>query len=277
MKKFYSIVMAIACFMSAQAQTNVIEINNLTVPADNFKDYTSLLGMFQVLGMNDDYQVLYTVSTFQMVGSYTMADMYSDYKPQVYVAAEDKVYSAEDADLTVTAINGGYNFDGHIMAEGKTFHINMSYVHEAETIEVEVADFSLTDLSMMGEQMIYMGSADNSTELMLLIYATALENGKTYTFVDMDASSSMLGYNGNFLGIADGSTFTYTESDEGKKYEATIVSTTGDVFHFVWVDDATGIGELKVTKATTVKRIVDGQVVIEKDGHMFNINGQMIK
>lgn len=193
MKKIYTILLALVCMMSAQAQTNVIEINNLTVPGDHFKDYTSLLGMFQVLGLNDDYQVLYTVNTTQMEGSYTMADMYSDYKPQVYVAAEDKVYTAEDADLTVTAIKGGYNFDGHVMAEGKTFHINMSYVHEAETIEVDVANFSLTNLSMMGEQMIYMGSADNSTELMLLIYATALESGKTYTYEDMDAGSSMLG------------------------------------------------------------------------------------
>lgn len=276
MKKIYSLLMAIACFMSATAQTDIIEVNNLTISDDNFKDYTGLLGMFQVVGISDDFQAMFTVSSFQMEGSYTNDDMYADYKPQVYVAAEQKVYNAESADLTVTAIANGYSFDGHIMAEGKTFHITMSYVHEAETIEVEVADFSLTDLSMMGEQMIYMGSNDG-TELMLLVYATALESGKTYTFAEMDASSSMLGYNGNFLGIAEGSTFTYTEDSEGNKYDATIVATTGDVFHFVYVENETGISDVKVTKTAPVKRIVDGQVVIEANGHVYNINGEMIK
>ena len=81
MKKIYSLLMAIACFMSATAQTDIIEVNNLTISDDNFKDYTGLLGMFQVVGISDDFQAMFTVSSFQMEGSYTNDDMYADYKP----------------------------------------------------------------------------------------------------------------------------------------------------------------------------------------------------
>lgn len=281
MKHLFSVLLlALAVSMPSQAAvTDVIEINDLEVSKDNLIDYTQILGLFQVVGVSADYQVLYTVDAPQVVGTYGWEDMDPDYPVSLYIAAEDQVHNAIDADLTVNRSSNGYTFDGHMtIADGRMFHITMNYVmEEAQEYYYDVTSFSIDDLwAVMGAQMIYMTNEDNSAELMLMISDSEIVSGYTYGYNQFDLTMSMLMVDNNFIAIAGGD-FTYTQMAGGEMATANITDAEGNIYHFNYENMPTGIDELKVGADKPVKRLVNGQVVIENNGILYNIMGQPVK
>ncbi len=153
--------------------------------------------------------------------------------------------------------------------------------------EVVATKMSFTPYNSSYGDVIYeLSNAAGDTIITFDIYVYADEvtdviEGKTYTMEQMETSSTYtyVQTSDGKIGLKQVSFVKTVDSDNLVHIEATIVDNKVNVFHVVYDEEKEAPTAVEAANAEvkSVKRIVNGQVVIEKNGVRYNLLGTEIK
>ena len=257
------------------------EINVTIASGLQYTDAVATSGWWQILGENDDYFITLSNGNdiTEAAGTYTVDDLDADYSWMVDLATEDtisftagSVVLAVDAQGVVTVVGKLTGNDGNVYA------INLTYVEpKAETtVVINIPDAELDDSYASYGLYGVAGTSANNEYVQLYIWADEFagdfteEDLDTYYFgsgvIDAAGTQSIYSAVINVVANADGS---YVITADLLCYNNTLYKVTMTV--------PAGDGVENVNAAVkAIKRLVNGTVVIEKNGKAFNVNGAQL-
>lgn len=261
------------------AQEIEITVSSITTPGSViWTDYVAEDGWWQITASNEDYYVsLSNISTTEVPGVYTMEDLDADYSV-VYVG-ETKISLVSGSVTIAVAENGTITAVGEFVgSDGNTYKLNFTYVEpKAEnTVNVSIANAELADyletLSMFGVA----GTDVNGVFVQLYLGSTTIAGEYTEEDLNPRYSGIMIGeetipiYTAaiKIVANADGS---YTLTADILCYNNTLYKVTMTI-----PVQGEGIDEVNAAKKAT-KSLINGQLVIEKNGVRYNAQGAVIR
>lgn len=275
-------------FIKPQAQAQeTITATNMTINTDYYAWYG--IGNFKASDENNAIELTINIKGLgaAMAGEYVAGvDFNGTITP---VGGEEaEIYSGK---VTIAvAENGDVKLTGKVLAVNLTeYTLDLTYIKPApQTHDVTIATATGEYQSSYGRVRYTLNSDDANYRFFFSIYlpdgAEDVELGATYTFAADMRSNTNTSYgmltDGSFTYIdyADAS-FTKSIVDKHEHIEATILDVDGNTWNLSY----TGTEEIKTAldntnaSAKATKRIVNGQVVIEKNGVFYNILGTEIK
>ena len=249
-----------------------------------FNDYVAAAGWWQIYGDNEQYSVsISNVATTQAEGTYTIADLDLDYTYIGVINGTDTTYiSFVDGSVTLSiSAEGDVTVAGTLVGEdGNNYILNLVFVcpKPTVTVDVNIAEGMLDDVYAAYGLYTVAGMDENSILVQFSIWAMQGFQG--------DFDETDLDYVNVGSGIMDGdemveiykAAITVTPGNGGDyTVTATVLGYNNKQYNITMYIPATeGIEDVEaVVKA--IKSIVNGQVVVEKAGKTFNMNGQVIR
>lgn len=191
----------------------------------------------------------------------------------------------DEIDIYSGSINIAYN-SGIIVVTGKVLAMN----NVEYTLNLTFKP-SINDLTMTASESSYTASTSTvryklSNDTYTFIFRINLpegqedvEAGKSYSFTeDMGGNTNgSYGYDTeyNFIDYAE-ATFVKNVTADQIEIKATVVDLTGNIWNLTYTEKAEGINNTNAAVKTT-KRLVNGQLVIEKNGVKYNVTGTVLK
>lgn len=260
------------------SQNIEITISSITTPgAVIWTDAVAAEGWWQIQAENEDYYVsLSNISTTEVPGVYTVADLDADYTA-IYAGETEialvsgSVTLAVAADGTITAVG---EFVG---SDGNTYLINLTYIEpKAETtVTVTIPNGELSDYIETNGLFGVSGEDANGIYVQLYIESDAIAG--EYTEAD---------FNVRYTGLMEGettiqifsATVTVVANEDGSYTVTATLLCYNNTLYNVTMTIPAGEGIDNVDAAVkAIKSIVNGQVVIEKAGKSYNMNGAVIR
>ena len=233
-------------------------------------------GWWQIQAENDDYYVsLSNVSTTEVPGVYTVADLDPDYS-MIYVGETEitlvsgSVTIAVAADGTITAIGEFVGSDGNI------YKLNLTYVEpKAETtVEVTIADGELADyIESMG---LFGVSGTDANGVYVQLFFEADEIAGEYTEEDFNTQYTGIMVGEETVSIYSATITIVANADGSYTVTAALLCYNNTLYNVTMTIPATGIDNVDAA-VKTIKSIVNGQLIIEKNGVRYNANGQVVR
>ena len=263
----------------APAETITIDIESEV----NYVDYVAVAGWWQFMVENDEYEIsISNVSTTQAAGTYTIADLDADYS-YVFIKADSTEVHFVDGSLELTeGEDGSCTIEGTLTGDdGNIYNIKLVFrIPTPETtVNVEIPEWALVDASeyygfagyiLAGE------TADKSIYVQLVIPGNNPLG--TFTYDDLYAGGTGIQIGEDYQSIYSIDltvTAGGTAGEERAFITADILCLNNTLYH---VTTLVGEGVDAIEAAEqAVKAIVNGQVVIEKAGKSYNMNGQVIR
>ena len=248
-----------------------------------YTDYVELQGWWQFMAENDEYEIsLSNVSTTQAAGVYTVADMDQDYT-YIYIKATEETITFVDGEFTLTeAEDGSRTIEGVMTgSDGNIYNIKLVFViPTAETtVNVEIPEWGIVDASEyygFAGYIFYGETADKSIYVQLVIPGSNPLG--TFTYDDLYAGGTGIEVAGDYQSIYSIDltvTAGGTAGEERAFITADILCFDNTLYH---VTTLVGEGVDNIDAAVkAIKSIVNGQVVIEKTGKTYNMNGAVIR
>ena len=192
---------------------------------------------------------------------------------------ETEIYSGSI--VIAVAENGDVTLTGTVLgANNIEYTLNLKYIKpEAIVNNIEITAVDITQGS--GFVRYTLSNADYYFFFKIsLASGEDVESGKTYTFADDMGADTYTSYgmdkSYNYIDYAS-ATFVKTVSASQIKIEVSIVDVDGNTWNLTYTEPVpTAVDAIKAEN-NAVKRIVNGQVVIEKNGVFYNILGTEIK
>ena len=277
-----------AAVTPVEGDTIDVTISSITTPgALVWTDAVASEGWWQMMGGNENYEFsLSNVSTTETAGVYTIDDLDSDYSYITVMTATDTtdVYFVDGSVTVAISETGVVTIVGALVGDdGNTYNFDLTYVDpKAEkTVNVTISDGNLYDVyASSGLYAVYGTADDNTAYVQLGIWANTFSGN--FTEEDLD-----LQYIGSYVQDATGYNQIYTAAitvtpgnGEG------VYSITADLLCYnntlykvtMKIGAAQGEGVDNVDAAVeAIKRLVNGNVVIEKAGKAYNMNGAVVR
>ena len=250
-----------------------------------YEDYVATDGWWQIFGSDEHYAVsVSNVSTTQAEGTYTIADLDADY---TYLAIFNGTDTTEisfvdgSVTLSIDAQTGNVTVAGTLVGnDGKSYNLNLQFIVPTpqETVNVNIQNAQLVDYyAGYGLYGVY-GTDANGVYVQLAIWAEQGFQGQ-FTEEDLDMK-----YIGSGLMIGDEQVDIYTAAitvtpGNGGDYTitATLLCYNNKQYNVTMYVPATQGIEGVDAAVKAIKRLVNGQVVIEKNNKFYNINGAVIR
>ena len=255
------------------AETITIDIESEV----NYVDYVAVAGWWQFMVENDEYEIsISNVSTTQAAGTYTIADLDADYS-YVFIKADSTEVHFVDGSLELTeGEDGSRTIEGTLTGDdGNIYNIKLVFrIPTAETIvNVEIPEWGVVDAAgyygVTGT--IFYGEAADGTYIQFVV----LGNNPigTFTYDDMYvAGIEVAGKNKPIYSM----NVTVNASDAMRAIITMDILCVNNTLYHVTTTIGEGINNVE-DAVKAIKSIVNGQVVIEKAGKTFNMNGQVIR
>ena len=208
-----------------------------------------------------------------------------------YVAGKDfngtitPAGTEDEIDIYSGSINVAYN-SGIIVVTGKLLAMN----NVEYTLNLTFKP-SINDLTMTASESSYTASTSTvryklTNDTYTFVFKINLpegqedvEAGKSYSFTeDMGGdTNASYGYDAeyNFIDYAEAAFVKNVTADQ-MEIKATVVDLTGNIWNLTYTEKAEGINNTNAAVKTT-KRLVNGQLVIEKNGVKYNVTGTVLK
>ena len=256
--------------------------DTITIDIESEVVYTDMVaaqGWWQFMAENDEYEIsLSNVSTTQAAGVYTVADLDQDYTYIEIKATETEVHFV-DGSLTLTEGEDGSRTIEGVMTgnDGNIYNIKLVFrIPTAETtVNVEISNWGIADASQYygWAGYIFYGEAADGTYVQIVIPGTNPVG--QFTYDDVYAGGTGIEVGGDYQNIYS-MNVTVNVSDAGRAIiTADILCYNNTLYH---VTTIVGEGVDNIDAAVkAIKRIVNGQVVIEKAGKTYNMNGAVIR
>ena len=236
-----------------------------------YNDYIASDGYWEFRVENNMYDIYIScLETTQAAGVYTVADLDPDWS-YIKIKSPYKKVTFVEANLTLTETNNSHSLEGTITGnDGKIYVIRLySGVPSAQTtVNVVIPTWTIYD----GQQRIGIPST---------IY-TGMSDDGIYVQITIDGENTI----GSFtlancvrsdtdLEVANTAKSIYSLYSAGvMNITADILCTNNTLYHVTTTAPPvqTGVGNVNAAKKAT-KRLINDQVVIEKDGKMYDTNG----
>ena len=250
-----------------------------------FSNYVGSEGWWQIYGEDGKFDIsVSNVSTTQAEGTYTIADLDMDYTYLGIINGTDTSYiSFMSGAVTLSfAENGDVTVAGQLVGDDDNiYNLNLYFVcpKAQTTVTVNIQEGVFYDEYAEMDLYAVYGEDENHVYVQLALWA---ENGFQGTFTDLDLDYQLID--------------TYIEDGEEypEIYTATITVTPGNGYDYTVTADAlcynnklykitmyipaTGQGIEGLDAAVkALKRIVNGQLVIEKAGKKYSVIGAEIR
>ena len=275
-----------AIFVSLAKKETVLTGDTINVTMSEglrFYDNVAGEGWWELYGSDDKYVIeLSNVSTEQIAGVYTIDDLDPEYAYIGVINGEDTTYvNFVDGAITLAVTNDGVTAVGALVGEdGNVYSLNLTYVIPTakETVNVVIAEGTLYDeLADYGLYAVY-GEDENKVYVQLAIWA---ENGFEGNFTEEDLDSRNIG-----SGINDGeepveiysAAITVTPGNGGDyNITADLLGYNSKLYKVsMYIGPEQGIEDVDAA-VKAIKSLINGNVVIEKKGVKYNVNGAVIR
>lgn len=256
--------------------------DTITIDIESEVVYTDMVaaqGWWQFMAENDEYEIsISNISTTQAAGVYTVADLDADYT-YVFIKADSTEVHFVDGSLTLTEGEDGSRMIEGVMTgdDGNIYNIKLVFrIPTAETtVNVEIPEWGVYDGSEYYgiASYVFAGEAADSTYVQIVIPGTNPVG--QFTYDDVYARGTGIEVGGEYKAIYS-MNITINVSDAGRAIiTADILCYNNTLYH---VTTIVGEGVDNIDAAVkAIKRIVNGQVVIEKAGKTYNMNGAVIR
>ena len=192
---------------------------------------------------------------------------------------ETEIYSGSI--VIAVAENGDVTLTGTVLgANNIEYTLNLKYIKpEAIVNNIEI---TAVDITKGNNYVRYTLSNADYYFFFTISLASGedVESGKTYTFADDMGADTYTSYgmdkSYNYIDYAS-ATFVKTVSASQIKIEVSIVDVDGNTWNLTYTEPVPTAVDAINAENNAVKRIVNGQVVIEKNGVFYNILGTEIK
>ena len=260
-----------------------VTISSLTNPGQVlYADVIASSGYWDIYAFNDQYQIeISNISTTEAAGTYTIDDLDADFTYIVPAEGDTVHFTAGQVVLSIT--DGVVNVAGQLTGDDNNiYNVNLTYKDPSaeQTVNVNIPKGVLYDgYATYGLYAVY-GFAEDSTYVQLAIWA---EQGFQGEFTEDDLDNK---YVGSGLKDAAGNTQqiyaaaitvtpgaiegAYTITADLLCYNNTLYKVT------MKIGEEQGIDNVDAA-VKAIKRLVNGQVVIEKNNKFYNINGAVIR
>lgn len=266
-------------FLKPQATAQeTISSNDLTINADYF-DWLGVIA-FEASDANNaiNLNVNANGKGAQMAGAYVAGTNFNGTVTPTD-GIETEIYSGSI--VIAVAENGDVTLTGTVLgANTIEYTLNLKYIKPEPIVNnIEITEVDITKRS--GSVRYILSNADYDFYFAInLASGEDVESGKTYTFADdMGAntnSSFGMDKSHNYIDYAS-ATFVKTVSASQIKIEVSIVDVDGNTWNLTYTEPVPTAVDAINAENNAVKRIVNGQVVIEKNGVFYNILGTEIK
>jgi len=251
-----------------------------------FTDAVEEEGWWQVRAMNDHYFITLSNAgeVAAVAGTYTAAQLDEEYSYVNDLTEEigedgytDITFTAGSVTVAV-AQDGKVSFVGTLTgSDGKTYKINIVYADPKPettvnfTAEGEIEDY----IESMGGFVV--GALKDNVYVQVFIYSDQIAGEYTVEDLDLQYSYIQLG-EGEYAEIYSATIKVVANADGSYTITADVLC-YGDVLYKITVtipgeptaiDNATIAGKIR-------KAIINGNVVIEKDNTLYNVNGAIVR
>lgn len=266
-----------------EGDTIDVTINAITTPgALVWTDAVASAGWWQIMGTTENYEFsLSNVSTTETAGVYTIDDLDPDYSYITVMTATDTTdVTFVDGSVTVAVANDGtVTIVGALVGDdGNVYNFNLTYVEpKAERVaNVTISNGNLYDgYASAGLYAVYGTADDNTAYVQLAIWAKAGFDGD-FTEEDLDFQ-----YVGSGVRDADGSHSIFSavinvlpgEGEGVYSIMADLLCYNNTLYKVSMSIGKTEGYENVDAAVKAIKRLVNGNVVIEKAGKKYNVNG----
>lgn len=226
---------------------------------------------------NEMYEIdIVSDITTQVAGVYTLADLDLEWS-SIIIKSPYKKVTFVAANLTLTETNTSHTLEGTITGnDGIIYQIRLfSGVPTAQTtVNVVIPSWTFEngyELTGMQSQVFYGMSEDG-----IYVQITVRGRNKTGQFTYADCVDTH-----TRLEVANAEKTIYSLTANISEYSSGIMNITADIlctnntlYHVTTTAPPvqTGVGNVNAAKKAT-KRLINDQVVIEKDGKMYDTNG----
>ena len=276
-------------------------LHKVTITADNLyinTDYLyGLVGAFRVEASDDTHSVYFAFSPmsddFNLYDTYTISDYTANIGGVYAITEPETVYDVFDGTVTVTMTENGPVVSGTILCYNNTeYTLNLTYAVPDKTREAEMNIDGMVLKTSMGAWRLE-GYNPDSTQYIALVF-NAFGIAGDYTYVDMSRDHSYIVT--DIVWDASGSAVSYNyfdlrDADLTVEFDAqdNIVTVTGTVLVQNWDDvplftvrltnkpsQQEAITAVPAAPSAT-KHLENGMLVIEQNGHKYNIIGKSIQ
>ncbi len=268
----------------AEGEEINITISSLTNPGQVlYADAIASYGYWDIYAYNDQYKIeISNTYTTEAAGTYTIDDLDAKYTYIVPAEGDTVHFTAGQVVLSIT--DGVVNVAGQLTGDDNNiYNVNLTYKDPVaeQTVNVNIPKGVLFEgYATYGLYAVY-GYAEDSTYVQLAIWTEAGFEGE-FTEDDLDNK-----YVGSGLKDAAGNTqqiYTaaitvtpgaiegaYTITADLLCYNNTLYKVTMKIG-----EEQQGINNVEAA-VEAIKRIVNGQLVIEKAGKTYNVNGAVVR
>jgi hypothetical protein len=260
-----------------------VTISSLTNPGHVFyADVIATQGYWDIYAYNDQYEIeISNIETTEAAGTYTIDDLDANYTYIVPAEGDTVHFTAGQVVLSIT--DGVVNVAGQLTGDDNNiYNVNLTYKDPSaeQTVNVNIPKGVLYDgYATYGLYAVY-GSAEDSTYVQLAIWA---EQGFQGEFTEDDLDNKYVGSGlkdaaGNSQQIYTAAITVTPGNGEG------VYSITADLLCYnntlykvtMKIGEEQGIEDVEAA-VKAIKRLVNGQLVIEKAGKTYNATGAVVR
>lgn len=259
----------------APADTITIDIESEV----QYTDYVAAAGWWQFMAENDEYEIsISNVSTTQAAGTYTIADLDADYS-YVFIKADSVEVHFVDGSFVLTEGEGGSRtIEGTVTGDdGNIYNIKLVFrIPTAETtVNVEIPEWGVADAAEYYGYTgtLFYGEAADGTYVQFVVLGNNPVG--TFTYDDMLPTATGIEVAGNFKAIYS-MNVTVNATQEMRAIITMDILCLNNTLYHVTTTIGEGIEDINAA-VKAIKSIVNGQVVIEKAGKTYNMNGAVIR
>lgn len=256
--------------------------DTITIDIESEVVYTDMVaaqGWWQFMAENDEYEIsISNISTTQAAGVYTVADLDADYT-YVFIKADSTEVHFVDGEFTLTEGEDGSRMIEGVMTgdDGNIYIIKLVFTIPTPqtTVNVEIPNWGIYDGSEYYgiTSYVFAGEAADSTYVQIVIPGTNPVG--QFTYDDVYARGTGIEVAGTYQKIYS-MNITINVSDAGRAIITADILCLNNTLYHVTTIVGEGVDNIDAT-VKAIKRIVNGQVVIEKAGKTYNINGAVIR
>lgn len=256
--------------------------DTITIDIESEVVYTDMVaaqGWWQFMAENDEYEIsISNISTTQAAGVYTVADLDADYT-YVFIKADSTEVHFVDGEFTLTeGEDGSRSIEGVMTGDdGNIYIIKLVFTIPTPqtTVNVEIPNWGIYDGSEYYgiTSYVFAGEAADSTYVQIVIPGTNPVG--QFTYDDVYARGTGVEVAGTYQKIYS-MNITINVSDAGRAIITADILCLNNTLYHVTTIVGEGVDNIDAT-VKAIKRIVNGQVVIEKAGKTYNMNGAVIR
>ena len=250
-----------------------------------YNDYVADEGWWQIMGENDKYVVsISNLSTTQAEGTYTIADLDADYTYLGVINGTDTTeisFVDGSVTLSVDAQTGNVTVAGTLVGiDGNNYIFNLQFIvpKPTETVNVNIQNAELIDYYADYGLYGVSGTDANDIYVQIAIWTETFEGNFSETDLDVQYIGSAILEGEEQVNIYTAA-ITVTPGNGGDyNITATLLCYNNKQYNVTMYVPAGGTAIENVDAAVkAIKRLVNGNLLIEKGNKTFNVTGGRIR